>query len=216
VRRPTLLLGFALFCGCGGRPLGPLDRPIVPQFVAEAGAAELLSICREVDMPCGFELLPSDANKHTEAVPNMRDAGTARKLLDELVKRRPAYRWFLTKDEKVLNVAPRKIGANDPLDRRVFVNAQNLPAENVLKLLVESAGLKLVAPPAPREEVYGEATRPGKVSLTVNNMRLRLALNRLVQAEGKSMWWCAQLSDPDALRCAVQGWRGEPPGLRRD
>lgn len=211
-----LLVLLAGCAGCGGGKVSPLDRPIMPQFVAESGAAELFAICREVDMPCGWELLPSDASKHVEAVPNLRDAGTARHLLDELVKRRPAYRWFLNKDQTIINLAPRRIGANDPLDRQVWVDVEKVPAANALKLMVESAGLKLVAPPAPREEVYGEATRAGVVSIKAQGLRLRIALNRLVEAEGKSMWWCAQLADPNALRCAVQGWRGAPAGLRQD
>jgi hypothetical protein len=208
--RRLLGLGLALLgAGCGNK-VSPLDRPILPQLVAESGPTDLLSVCREVDMPCGWELVPSEASKHVEAVQNLREAGTARRMLDNLVERRPVYRWFLAMDDTVINIAPKKIGANDPLDRQVWVDFKDAPAERALKELLDSAGLKLVAPPAPREEVYGESTRPGLFTLKAQGLRLRIALNRLVAAEGRSLWWCAQTPDPDALRCALLGWRRAP------
>lgn len=158
-------------------------------------------------MPCGWELVPSDASRLAEAIVNERETGTARRFLDNIVARRPVYRWFLSKDQQVVNLAPKTIGANDPLDRQVWVDLDKVTTEAALAKLVESAGLKLVAAPQPTTEVYGEATRSGMVSLKAQGLRLRIALNRLVQADGHSLWWCAQTEDPDSIRCAVPTWR---------
>ena len=206
--RAGLLAGFSLaILGCASAPKSPLDRDITPRLVAESGPTELEAVCREIDIPCGWELVPSDASRFAETITNERETGPARRFLDNLVARRPVYRWFLSKDKQVINLAPKVIGANDPLDRPVWVDLDKLTTDAALAKLVESAGLKLVAPPQGTAEVYGEAARPGLVSLKAHGLRLRIALNRLVQADGHSLWWCAQTSDPDAIRCAVPTWR---------
>lgn len=197
--------------GCSGTRKSALDREIQPRYVAESGANELLSVCAALNMPCGWELIPSDAGRLSQAVENAGETGPARRFLEALVQRHPVYRWFLTSDKKVLNVAPRRTGANDPLDRQVWVDLQNVPTTQALKELVASAGLKLVAPPRPLETVYGLALSPGRVTLKAQGLRLRIALNRLVELDGRSMWWCAPVEDPDAVRCDVPTWREGRP-----
>lgn len=173
--------------------------------MAESGANELAPVCAAANMPCGWELIPSDASRLSEAVPNERESGTARQFLDGLVQRHPVYRWFMSPDKKVINVAPKKIGANDPLDRQVWVDLENVTADKALAELVRSAGLRLVAPPE-TPELYGEAAPRGRVSLKAKGLRLRIALNRLVASDGRSMWWCASTRDPEELRCALTSW----------
>lgn len=191
--------------GCAAAKKGPLDREVVPRAVAESGANELAPVCAAADMPCGWELVPSDAGRLSEAVPNDRESGTPRQFLDGLVQRHPVYRWFMSPDKKVINVAPRKIGANDPLDRQVWVDLDGVTADKALAELVRSAGLKLVAPPE-SPDLYGEAARGTRVSLKAKGLRLRIALNRLVASDGRSMWWCASTLDPEELRCSVTSW----------
>lgn len=198
-------LALASAAGCGVRRTpGPLDRRITPRFIAESGPLELFAICSALGTPCGWEMLPSQARRRSEILENTLETDTGRSFLDRLVKRRPEYRWFMMGE--VVNVAPTEIGANDPLDRQVWADIDGLSAEAALRKLVESAELKYT----PRDDAAAglfDSASFGRVSIKARGTRLRLALNRIVAADGRSMWWCAPTSDPDALSCGLMTWR---------
>lgn len=205
MRRSALLLAAAAAAAACSGHRGPkvLEQRITPPVVAETGPMELFPVCAEIRQVCGWEMLPSDSTRGGATLENARESGTAREFLDGLVRRHPVYRWFMISD--VLNVAPREVGANNPLDRQAWVDARRLPARQVLRELVESAGLKLVG--EGRSELGYYSGEPGRVDLKVQGLRLRMALNRLVAAEGATGWWCAPTRDPDSLRCGLVSWR---------
>lgn len=205
MRHLTLIAALGLSVGCAGRrPLSPLDRLVTPAVVTESGPLELFPICSEIKMPCGWEMLPSHAGRLADVVENSLEADTGRSFLERLIKRHPGYRWFLMGN--VVNVVPRDIGANNPLDRQVWVDLEGVAADVALERLVASAGLRLAKRTESPSDFFG-GSRFGRVTLKAQGLRLRLALNRLVAADGQSAWWCAPTRDPDEVKCGLLTWR---------
>ena len=160
----------------------------------------MFRVCAEARLSCGWEFDAGDALREERPVEGLRDSNTARAFIDWIVKQRPGYRWAAF--QGVVNVAPIKPKTRSLLDRHVWIDLWNVPADKALEQTLRAAGLRgsvaasaLPSPAALTSERLAPVT--GRLSIRSpesQGVRLRTAINRLVVAEeqvqdgGASLW----------------------------
>jgi hypothetical protein len=159
-----------------------LDRPL--QRVTGSTGQDVINACIRLSIPCGLEEIADDNLSKSSSSETAASSQTARGLFDKIVSAHPSYSWDFTNG--VIHVRHKTIGAvpfENPLDRRipklVIKNRLSLNAmQDVLKAAGIRAGLGLA----------GKPPRYAFVSLTLENVTVREALDRIAKADGKVAW----------------------------
>lgn len=154
----------------------PLDEPI-QNLTVESGN-ELIAVCKKLDIPGGMFLLSvNDVGTHASKLHYKKTS--ARKLLDVITKQHPNYSWSF--EEGVLILAP-----HEAPELEIFIDHFSAEAAP-LNRAVETLALKARMQPAVTDVGSLRSSRR-KVTLTLNGVKLRDALNAVVKKDGRAVW----------------------------
>lgn len=144
-----------------------------------------VTLCKQQNMPCGVEeTVCNDLHSQTEKnKPRTLKETTVGKILAEIVRRHPGYRWMSRDD--VLNLESTKRVAPDflstPLDK---VSLNEIPSDRATDMIFRQANF-------PQPAGYGRTGPPqvfANVNIQLSNTTVRDALNAIAKADGKAIW----------------------------
>jgi hypothetical protein len=173
------------------------DRLVDYIFSGRPGAwiFESVTLCRTAVAPCGIELLSNENAPVGSLSKSLRQVPAAT-VLDLLISEHPEYQWVL--DDGVINIIPRdtlwnrisRVWAGSPLDRKVkkLDVLDTTLQDAVSNIVCPAAGLQCFTPGWVGNGAAGDWSPPRKVSLHLENVTVRQALNALVRQDGHSMW----------------------------
>lgn len=209
MNRHSLLL--AILCGLTmATPLRAADAldTEISDYKAELGWQH--GLCGNIRRPCGYVVavgggvvVSTTTQNRTKVV---MKKGSARKALNELIKKNPDYVW--NRDSGVINILPKPekmplIDGKNPLDARVGdLDIKSQPANEALQEIIKASGLPTVG-----RLSAGGRQHYAAVSLALKNASLKDALNELVKTDGQLSWSIELSPDGKAFVIDVGSWR---------
>lgn len=157
-----------------------LEVPIDRFEELQAGQAFPM-LCREfLNWPCGLEEgfqngISGGGDGHLMRLSNT----SARRVLDEVVKRNPKYRWLIR--DGVLNLEPKVPVGKDVL-------STTLASFSTKKVSSFKAALDVLHQANIGYSYQGKGGRFAPVELDLRNITVREALNAITKADGQALW----------------------------
>lgn len=151
---------------------------------------DIYAMCELVDVPCGIEISRLDwpLRGTTGRRFSQREKVSMQRLLNSLIERHPKYSWRI--EGGVVLVTPnangRETGQGSPLDASIdSLQLDNVPLDLAAVEMCQHAG-RFCA----REgiSIVGGIGTPRRISLRLQGITLRDALNELVRKDGHSLW----------------------------
>jgi hypothetical protein len=179
-----------------------IDTPIF-SFRAILGT-EMWWLCQAVDRPCGIEETQCDDLEPLGKSPMVElHSTTARKVLDEILRLHPSYRFALR--NAVLNFEPASRDRPDPLATKLEqVSIHGSSSSIAAWSVIRQAGIEM-------DHRHGVTARGGmfeeaNVTLELRNVTVREALNAIVKADGHSAWFFCTYKD-NSGRFELDSWK---------
>jgi hypothetical protein len=169
-----------------------LDR-IQVEHAVDLPTGDWYRVFSAIKMPYGVEE-DRDASSsilHLQQ-PVLRDKYTARQLLDEMIKMRPAYKW--TFQDGTVDIQPRRSSVptgRNPLDFRIgMFSVRNESSCQAAMEALRRTGVHF----------QWDSKTGGKcaaISLRLWDPTTRDALNRIAAADGNMGWWVSERMSPE-------------------
>lgn len=174
-----------------------MDVP-VREFSAPSGQ-ELRTICRVLNRPCGYETLNNYAFGKPQGPRLHLKQNSARKILDEIVRRHPGH--HLGSYDGVLVIEPIKRVGPDLLARKIDrLSIRGRTSHAAALMVLKQAKIRA-------EEVSFGNDIYARIDLELNNVTVREALNAIAKADGQVMWrFTPDISRKDAGFFNLSTW----------
>lgn len=177
-------LTLVLLCALPSRAASPKDAFLDAKWenFEAKGENDFIAACRMLNKGCGIEMAhPNDLAATPKTAQQRRAKVSPREILDEHVRKNPAYKWVLR--EEVVNMEPAKRDGEDVLSRK-------LDSVSIHGVTGFKAALDVLyqAKIPGGYEIMGRPPRFALLDLELKNVTVREALNAIAKADGKIIW----------------------------
>jgi len=203
-RVPLLLI--AALCALPGHAAtvveSALDTPL-PQFKASPGS-ELWTLCQLINRPCGMEEAKFGdlSGKGVTQAMSLSEI-SPRKILDEIAKRYPSYRWSI--QNEVIVLEPKSREGEDLLSKRIA--SLSIRGDSSFKAALDvlhHAGIRF------SYQMMGRVPTFGQIDLDIKDVTARDALNSIAKLDGQVLWMISPRSDSKkkgSISFMMPSWR---------
>lgn len=203
-RVPLLLIAAlcTLPCRAATTADSVLDTPL-PQFRASPGS-EFWTLCQLINRPCGMEEAQFNdlSGKGITQAMSLSEM-SPRKILDEIAKRYPSYKWTIQNDVIVLE--PKSREGVDLLSKRVA--SLSIKGDSSFKAALDvlhHAGIRF------SYQMMGRVPTFGQIDLNLKDVTARDALNSIAKLDGQVLWMISPRSDSKkkgSISFMMPSWR---------
>ncbi|MBI4801816.1 MAG: hypothetical protein HY796_04755 [Elusimicrobia bacterium] len=142
-------------------------------------------LCGNMKALCGCVFAEGDSNNHFNEV-KIDKKTTVENVLKEIIRKNPRYQWII--EDGVINILPKKefrhlVNGKDQLDTLIKDLTITGEVWAAAPSFCEAAGLNCAY-----RSIAGIRELCNKISLRLNNVTLREALNKTIKADGMASW----------------------------
>lgn len=171
----------------------------IESFEVPAGLNPLSKLCPAINAACGAEVNFDDLPEETTSQLVLTKT-SPRKVLDEVVRRHPNYRWVVR--DGVINLEPRIANADDYLSKKLdVVSIRGVSSLKAALDVLNQSGIPFGFQPAGRQGKYA------RINLELKNASVREVLNAIAKLDGQLLWTCSVSSERHWVTFQLNSWK---------